>query len=636
MIRFEPFNKFSYKNIATFTYDKLDLSVIREVLETNQCIKILMGDKSFYCYQEYYPEYLNIDFALTQLNLLENLSLHQLWENKINSIVFEGCNEWVIELFFLLKRENVDVRVESGVWEIIYGDPGIIKGRIKETRINANLYKDDLYNEFSFVMQILQYNKWKAITKSKHFFSHMGANFFICTIPEFEDLEVVTSKEIDRHERKIVITNGSININDDQVITYFRKIYGESWKEIRQRCTKEPMQHWLKTIYDVDYYLKNKKIYSYGINRCYLIGPCIVEGSTSKVGESFPDRVQQYLDMYWPEKYAVMTISIPFYVVKHYLEILKSLSIRSNDIIICMDEVSQKNVLVCSKYYGIKPDIEFKDCFDLRKEDEIWFADRPIHASSYANRKLALYLIERIKEKYTVQKKNCFLQRGKGYLLKKEVDEIDEYLKTIDLFSEIKEGETVGAIVMNCNPLTLGHEYLIEYARALVDKLYIFVVQEDRSYIPFEDRIYLVRQCVKKWSNVKVNPSGTLILSSITMPLYFEKEQRKDEIVDAWKDIEIFAQYIAPRLKIAIRFVGEERTDRITYQYNREMERTLNDYGIKMQEIPRKELDGVAISASCVRKYMTQSQWEEVKDLVSQETYTYLLHKFGVNFKERR
>lgn len=629
MIRFERFNKFLLKDIVAYTYDKLDLSVIREVLETNQCIKIFMGDKSFYCYQEYYPEYFNIDFALNQLNLLESLSLHQLWEGKINSIVFEGCNEWVFELYFLLRKENVDVRVESEVWEIIYGDFGVNNGTSKEMRINANLDKDNLYNEFFFVMQILQYNKWKTITESKQFFSHMGVNFFICTIPEFEDLKFVTSKEIYRHERKLAITNGSLNINDNQVITYFRRIYGESWKEIRKRCTKEPMQHWLKTIYDVDYYLKNKKIYSYGINRCYLIGPCIVEGGTSKAGESFPDMVQKYLDMYWAEKYAVMTISIPFYVVKHYLEILKSLSVRSNDIIICLDEVSQKNVKKCLKYNGIEPDIEFKDFFDLRKEGEIWFADRPIHTSSYGNKKLALYLIERIKEKCSFQKKNFILQRGKGYLLKKEIDVIDEYLKTIDLFSEIKEGETVGAIVMNCNPLTLGHEYLIEYARTKVDKLYIFVVQEDRSYIPFEDRIYLVKQYAKKWSNVKVNRSGTFILSSITMPLYFEKEQRKDEIVDAWKDIEIFAQYIAPRLKISIRFVGEERTDRITYQYNREMERTLNDYGIKLQEIPRKELNGVAISASCVRNLITQSKWEEVKNLVSQETYKYLSCKLS-------
>ena len=39
-----------------------------------------------------------------------------------------------------------------------------------------------------------------------------------------------------------------------------------------------------------------------------------------------------------------------------------------------------------------------------------------------------------------------------------------------------------GAVVMNCNPLTLGHRYLIEQALKQCDYLMIFVVQEDKSF----------------------------------------------------------------------------------------------------------------------------------------------------------
>ena len=35
---------------------------------------------------------------------------------------------------------------------------------------------------------------------------------------------------------------------------------------------------------------------------------------------------------------------------------------------------------------------------------------------------------------------------------------------------------TVGAIVMNCNPFTMGHRYLIETAASQVDRLYVFVL----------------------------------------------------------------------------------------------------------------------------------------------------------------
>ena len=38
------------------------------------------------------------------------------------------------------------------------------------------------------------------------------------------------------------------------------------------------------------------------------------------------------------------------------------------------------------------------------------------------------------------------------------------------------EKPKIGAIVMNCNPFTYGHEYLIDIASKLVDLLFVFVV----------------------------------------------------------------------------------------------------------------------------------------------------------------
>jgi len=53
--------------------------------------------------------------------------------------------------------------------------------------------------------------------------------------------------------------------------------------------------------------------------------------------------------------------------------------------------------------------------------------------------------------------------------------------------------ETVGAIVVNANPFTLGHRYLIETASRQVDRLLIFVVENDVSRFPFQDRFRLVK-----------------------------------------------------------------------------------------------------------------------------------------------
>ena len=63
-----------------------------------------------------------------------------------------------------------------------------------------------------------------------------------------------------------------------------------------------------------------------------------------------------------------------------------------------------------------------------------------------------------------------------------------------------------GAIVMNCNPFTKGHRYLIEQAAGQVDLLYIFVVEEDKSTFKFEDRIEMVRRGTVDLDKVKVLP----------------------------------------------------------------------------------------------------------------------------------
>ena len=81
-----------------------------------------------------------------------------------------------------------------------------------------------------------------------------------------------------------------------------------------------------------------------------------------------------------------------------------------------------------------------------------------------------------------------------------------------------------GAIVMNCNPFTRGHRYLIESAAKQVDTLYVFVVEEDKSFFPFTERLMLVRNGIKDLSNVIVLPSGKFMISSLTFPEYFVKK----------------------------------------------------------------------------------------------------------------
>ena len=183
---------------------------------------------------------------------------------------------------------------------------------------------------------------------------------------------------------------------------------------------------------------------------------------------------------------------------------------------------------------------------------------------------------------------------------------------------------TVGAIVMNCNPITRGHMHLITLASQIVKHLYVFVVEEDRSAFSFADRLEMIRRATASLPHVVVVPSGRFILSVETFPEYFEKDMKQEAIIDTSQDIGIFGRYIARRFGITLRFVGEEPTDKVTRQYNAEMKASLPQYGVQVLEIPRLESGGEAISASRVRALLREQQWDAVAAICPSTTVDYL------------
>ena len=189
----------------------------------------------------------------------------------------------------------------------------------------------------------------------------------------------------------------------------------------------------------------------------------------------------------------------------------------------------------------------------------------------------------------------------------------------------------VGAIVMNCNPVTLGHQALIRYASAHCGFLYVFVVEEDRSMFPFADRIKLVQQAAANLPNVQVCPSGPYMISAMTFPTYFLKETEDPSLVQSRLDITIFASSIAPALGITRRFAGSEPTDAVTALYNKTMAEILPAHGIELHELPRVEMADAPISASRVRKLLKEhgGMTAEIAALVPECTARYLTERFG-------
>ena len=198
---------------------------------------------------------------------------------------------------------------------------------------------------------------------------------------------------------------------------------------------------------------------------------------------------------------------------------------------------------------------------------------------------------------------------------------IDRYTNRYFPNKSIFTNKRVGSIVMNCNPFTYGHRYLIEESLKQVDCLIIFVVQEDQSIFSFDVRMACVKAGVADLDNVYVVPSGDFIISQKTFPEYFLKVDDEDLSSNMEYDITLFAEKIAPVLNITCRFVGEEITDDVTRKYNETMRRILPCYGIEFVEIPRKKSRDTIISASLVRECLSnERKKEKLKELLPEST----------------
>ena len=141
------------------------------------------------------------------------------------------------------------------------------------------------------------------------------------------------------------------------------------------------------------------------------------------------------------------------------------------------------------------------------------------------------------------------------------------YLKALEKTQ--KDGISA-ALVMNANPFTLGHQYLVETAAAQCDTLHLFVLSEDASLVPFTVRKKLVRDGVAHIPNVVLHDSGTYIISSATFPSYFLKDEAAVIDGHARLDLAVFTK-IAQALGVTERYVGEEPTSQVTGLYNKIM-----------------------------------------------------------------
>ena len=203
--------------------------------------------------------------------------------------------------------------------------------------------------------------------------------------------------------------------------------------------------------------------------------------------------------------------------------------------------------------------------------------------------------------------------------LKKETEQSEVFRQ----FSCNDSAKTkIAALVMNANPFTLGHQYLVEKAASENDILHLFIVSEDQSLVPFSVRKKLVLEGTAHLKNIIYHESGPYIISNATFPSYFQKDADAVMESHANLDLTIFVR-IAQALGINCRYVGEEPNSQVTGIYNEIMAKKLPENLIACKIIPRKEANDSVISASTVRTALKSGKIDLLKTLVPETTFRY-------------
>ena len=220
----------------------------------------------------------------------------------------------------------------------------------------------------------------------------------------------------------------------------------------------------------------------------------------------------------------------------------------------------------------------------------------------------------------------------------------------------LRSHQAAGVIVMNANPFTLGHRYLVEQAagfiassreisprdpsglgrndntsvilsgarRAESKNLVVIPVREDLSLFPYSERLEMIRKGSEGLADV-VEGSDYQI-SAATFPTYFLKDLSDAAETQMRLDIDLFGRHIAPALGASVRFVGSEPADPLTARYNALMKEMLPAYGVQVVEIPRmKGSNGYFVKASRVRALLDQGRYRAAAALTPASTHPYLL-----------
>ncbi|WP_059393179.1 [citrate (pro-3S)-lyase] ligase [Fructobacillus tropaeoli] len=184
----------------------------------------------------------------------------------------------------------------------------------------------------------------------------------------------------------------------------------------------------------------------------------------------------------------------------------------------------------------------------------------------------------------------------------------------------------VAAVVLNANPFTKGHRYLVETAAQKNDFVYVFVVEEDQSLFTTEERLRLAQEGTSDLANVVVATGGPYMVSSLSFPAYFLKDDSQLVSYQTQLDATLFKEQIAKPLGITSRYVGTEPLSQTTDQYNQALQEVLPPE-VQVELVPRMKEptdSQQVISARTVRKAIQTGKIQDVTDMLPVSSLSFI------------
>ena len=595
-----------YKKVAFWGLDELSLA-FSDMLKHYSGIDLL----GIYENVDLKP-YRNIDYFNydTDVNFVET----------IKDAAEAGADLIIVTDWTMRHLENSSL-LEGLCADVIYA-PNILAGKDADRKINNQIIQ---INKSIINCEAGRYVNSELYDRLKLKYRALGCNLLTVRVPEEDDLDIPHTDHTEEHAAEWLAEHNGLEFNSCEFYDFYNAFFTFR-KNVMKRngnlITCDFESTYINFINKSRVVLNAPSTYK---NTIYLIGPCFVFGSYSIDKHTIGYYLQENINRQGAE-YRVVPIGVPTNASKYYYaKTLEEYDIKEGDKIFLME----RTVAQCKWDLDLVP--TFKELY--KKYGHEFYMDLPAHCGKEANKAIADFLTEHINDRFVSDNasdtqllfRRAGMAKPQSLSGNPQLNKYKEFIRS----NAIHKMPKIGSIVMNCNPFTLGHLHLIEYAAEQVDYLYIFVVEEDKSFFKFEDRIELVKAGTNHLENVKVLPSGQFIISAITFSEYFDKANLEGTTVDTSLDVETFGSQIAPCLNINVRFVGEEPLDPITAQYNQSMKEILPKYGVELCEIPRKEINGEVISASRVRKCLVEKNWDEIRKLVPETTYSFLEEKFG-------